>query len=173
LRRWIILISADWLPHLITSSRGRLALVWPILIRSSSIGRGRHRTGMDGWRDRSREHRAVGRGDEWQRRSNAVRNDIAPEIGLPPPVRLDRAWWSVARPRGAGQTGRYFVCSRSAVKPMPRRFGVGGFISSRMAEKIVAVAWSCCRYSCTSSSSLRASSALEPRIAMLLGTVPR
>lgn len=29
---------------------------------------------------------------------------------------------------------------RSAVKPMPRRFGGGGFISSRMAESMAAIA---------------------------------
>ena len=28
-----------------------------------------------------------------------------------------------------------------AVKPMPRRLGAGGFISSRMAERIAAMAW--------------------------------
>ena len=35
---------------------------------------------------------------------------------------------------------RYFVGSISAVKPMPRRFGAGGFMSSRIAERMAVIA---------------------------------
>jgi hypothetical protein len=35
---------------------------------------------------------------------------------------------------------RYFVGSRSAVKPMPRRFVAGGFMSLRIAERKAVIA---------------------------------
>lgn len=46
---------------------------------------------------------------------------------------------------------------RSAVKPMPRRLGAGGCMSSRMAERMALIASSWCWYLRSSSSSLRAS----------------
>src|SRR5271163_2599516 len=38
LRRWIILISADWVPHYISSSRGCLALGAEIIQRTGFVG---------------------------------------------------------------------------------------------------------------------------------------
>ncbi len=65
-------------------------------------------------------------------------------------------------PSGAGWRGVSQDFSvRSAVKPMPRRFGAGGFVSSRMAERMAVIASSWCWYLRSSSSSLRASAVLE------------
>ena len=60
-----------------------------------------------------------------------------------------------------GEVGYFSL--RSAVKPMPRRLGCGEFISSRMAERMAAMASSWCWYLRSSSSSLRASAVLEAR----------
>jgi hypothetical protein len=41
LRRWIILISADWVPHYISSSRGCLALGTEIIPKDARLKRSR------------------------------------------------------------------------------------------------------------------------------------
>jgi hypothetical protein len=58
------------------------------------------------------------------------------------------------------------VSYRFAVKPTPRRLGAGGFVSSRMAERLAAMAWSCSSSLLLSRDSscadCRASSLFEP-----------
>ena len=52
----------------------------------------------------------------------------------------DLKFWSSARAERSGKVG--YFSSRSAVKPMPRRLGGIGFMSSRIAERIAAIALS-------------------------------
>lgn len=46
----------------------------------------------------------------------------------------------LSRVRSPPNLGCYCFSSRSTVKPMPRRLGAAGFISSRMAERMAAIA---------------------------------
>jgi hypothetical protein len=66
---------------------------------------------------------------------------------------------------------------RLAVNPIGRRLGAGGFISSRMAERMAAIAWSCSvsflSRRASSSVKRQAVSLLETRIVLLPFRLPK
>src|SRR5205807_1214070 len=66
-----------------------------------------------------------------------------PPVRAPGPMRIISASWIRPEPESQSPRRSYFS-PRSAVKPMPRRLGGVGFISSRIAERMAAIAasWS-------------------------------